>query len=108
MSTIASISRVINLYLAPVLSLTSLVLITIAYLAPTFILHTQVSLMDVTPTGGDGPSVFMGALGTSLYKGSEHLELMIVIGSCARPDNNAGIICTSSSVNPTYSERPYN
>ena len=72
---IAGLSKAINQYLAPLLLLTSLLLIIFAYLAPSVMLATQVALLTVTPSasltqpdGGsqtiDGPSVFLGALGT--------------------------------------------
>jgi len=88
------VSKAATLYLAPVLMLTALLLILFAYLAPTVMLHSEVALLTVTPStsltqsnvsGVDGPSIFMGAL-----------------GSCARSDNSAGVICTSSSLSPAY------
>ena len=59
---IAGLSKFINQYLAPVLSLTSLVLVVFVYLSPVSMLHTQVSLLTVRP-GDDGPSLFLGPLG---------------------------------------------
>ncbi|EMD42023.1 hypothetical protein CERSUDRAFT_110562 [Gelatoporia subvermispora B] len=92
---IAGLSKAVNLYLAPVLSLTALLLALFAYLAPTVLLHTQVALLVVSPSlsltqpgatqGVDGPSVFFGAL-----------------GSCARPNNEASVNCTAPMINPTY------
>ncbi|KAI0662796.1 hypothetical protein C8Q70DRAFT_1149294 [Cubamyces menziesii] len=92
---IAGVSKAINLYLAPLLSLTSLILIIFAYLAPTIILPTQVALVTVSPSlelteahssqGVDGPSVFLGAL-----------------GSCARPNHDAAVTCTPPTVSPKY------
>ncbi|KAI8995599.1 hypothetical protein BD414DRAFT_479982 [Trametes punicea] len=92
---IAGLSKAINLYLAPVLSLTSLILILFAYLAPTIIFPTQVALLTVSPSlelteahssqGIDGPSVFLGAL-----------------GSCSRPNHDAAVNCTRPTVSPTY------
>ena len=74
---IAGLSKAINQYLAPALMLTSLLLITFAYLAPNIMLATKVALLTVSPSislteptsgqqGVDGPSVFLGALGKSL------------------------------------------
>ena len=71
---IAGVSKAINQYLAPLLMLTSLLLIIFAYLAPNVMLATQVALLTVRPSisltqptsdvqGVDGPSVFLGALG---------------------------------------------
>ena len=73
---IAGLSKAINLYLAPLLSLTSFILILFAYLAPVLLFPDQVSLLTVSPSTAltqsksssdvDGPSVFLGALGTSV------------------------------------------
>jgi len=92
---ISNLSKVATLYLAPVLSLTSLILILFAYTAPTIILHSRVALLVVSPSseltnssssqGIDGPTVFLGAL-----------------GSCSRPDNKGPVTCIPSSVSPTY------
>ncbi|EGN94569.1 hypothetical protein SERLA73DRAFT_144395 [Serpula lacrymans var. lacrymans S7.3] len=75
--------------------LTTLLLSLFAYLAPTVMLHSQVALLTVTPSAAltepgsnqavDGPSLFLGAL-----------------GSCSRPNNEAGVSCTSPSLSPTY------
>lgn len=72
---IAGLSKAINLYLAPLLSLTAFILILFSYLAPTILFSAQVALLTVTPSleltqsksseGVDGPSVFLGALGMS-------------------------------------------
>lgn len=73
---IQGFSKAINQFLAPLLSLTSLLLILFAYLAPVVMLPTQVALVTVTPSasltqptgdGGkvDGPSIFLGPLGQS-------------------------------------------
>lgn len=60
------------LYLAPLLMLTAFLLSLFALLSPSAMLHDQVALLTVTPStaltnpqasAGDGPSVFMGALG---------------------------------------------
>ncbi len=71
---IAGLSKAINQYLAPLLALTSLLLVIFAYLAPSVMLQTQVALLTVTPSisltqpqgngqSVDGPSIFLGALG---------------------------------------------
>lgn len=46
---IAGISKLITLHLAPLLSIVSIILLYIAYFAPVTSLHTEVSLMSITP-----------------------------------------------------------
>ncbi|KAI0004301.1 hypothetical protein BJV74DRAFT_875995 [Russula compacta] len=92
---IANLSKAATLYLTPVLSLTSLILVLFAYVAPTIILHSRVALLVVSPSlqltnssssqAIDGPTLFLGAL-----------------GSCSRPDNKGPVTCTQPSVSPTY------
>jgi len=92
---IHGLSKAIHQYLAPLLSLTSLILILLSFLAPAVILSTQVALLVVSPSSSltqpgsnhsvDGPSAFLGAL-----------------GSCQRPNNEAAVNCTSPSVSPVY------
>ncbi|KAH9077840.1 hypothetical protein EDB83DRAFT_2346467 [Lactarius deliciosus] len=92
---IAGLSKAVTLYLAPVLSLTSLLLILFAYTAPTLLLHSKVALLVVSPSleltnssssqGVDGPTVFLGAL-----------------GSCSRPNDKGSVTCTPPTVSPTY------
>ncbi|KAI1797851.1 hypothetical protein LXA43DRAFT_982314 [Ganoderma leucocontextum] len=92
---IAGLSKAFHLYLAPLLSLTSFILILFSYLAPIILFPTQVSLLEVTPStaltqskssdGVDGPSIFLGAL-----------------GSCARSKNDASVTCTPPTVSPAY------
>ncbi|KAF9218930.1 hypothetical protein BS17DRAFT_790374 [Gyrodon lividus] len=91
---LTDISKATTLYLTPVLMLTSLFLVLFAYLAPAVMLHSQVSLLTVTPslaltqsgsTAVDGPSMFIGML-----------------GSCSKPNNAAGLTCTSPSISPHY------
>jgi hypothetical protein len=70
---IAGLSKTVTLYLAPVLSLTALILLLFAYTAPTILLHSRVALLVVSPSlqladpsssqGVDGPTLFLGALG---------------------------------------------
>ena len=71
---IAGLSRFITTLVAPILALTSFLLILFAYLSPTLMLSTQVSLLTVKPSttltspgsstsSVDGPTVFLGALG---------------------------------------------
>lgn len=74
---IAGLSKAVTLYLAPVLSLTAILLSLFAFLAPAVMLHDQVALLTVTPSvsltqptssqGVDGASVFLGALGMLLH-----------------------------------------
>jgi len=64
----------LTLYLPPLFALTAILLSLFALLAPTLFLHDQVALLTVVPStaffqsgplkGVDGPSVFMGLLGT--------------------------------------------
>ena len=71
---IAGLSKAVTLYLAPLLALTAIFLSLFALLAPTLLLHDRVALLTVVPStalmqtgsskGVDGPSVFMGLLGT--------------------------------------------
>ncbi|KAJ3522092.1 hypothetical protein NM688_g8925 [Phlebia brevispora] len=93
---IAGLSKAINQYLAPLLLLTSLLLVLFAYLSPNVMLQGKVSLLAVTPSisltqpqadgsGIDGPSIFLGAL-----------------GDCTKPSNNGSLTCTPPSVNPYY------
>ncbi|KAG6381202.1 hypothetical protein JVT61DRAFT_5605 [Boletus reticuloceps] len=92
---LTNISKATTLYFTPVLMLTSLFLILFAYLAPVVMLHSQVSLLTVVPSSVltqpgsnqivDGPSMFVGML-----------------GSCAKPNNSATLICTSPSISPVY------
>ncbi|KAF9241347.1 hypothetical protein BU15DRAFT_45017 [Melanogaster broomeanus] len=86
-----NVSKGTTVYLTPVLMLTSLFLILFAYLAPAVMLHSHVSLLTVTPYSAlaqpgqavDGPSMLEGML-----------------GSCSKPNNVAGLTCTSSSFTP--------
>jgi len=78
------LSNAVALYLAPILSLTAVLLSLFSYLSPTVILHAQVSLLVVKPSllllpnpskdKVDGPSVFLGPLGTSV----EQVQVSIV------------------------------
>jgi hypothetical protein len=89
------LSNAVALYLAPILSLTAVLLSLFSYLSPTVMLHTQVSLLVVKPSllllpnpskdKIDGPSVFLGPL-----------------GSCSRSNNDAPINCTVPILNPIY------
>ncbi|CAA7266468.1 unnamed protein product [Cyclocybe aegerita] len=92
---IAGLSKAVILYLAPLLSLTAILLSLFALLAPTMLLHDQVALLTVLPSttlvqpgpsqAVDGPSVFMG-----------------VLGSCSKPSNAAQINCTTPAISPIY------
>lgn len=83
---IAGVSKAVTLYLSPILALTSLFLIMFAYLAPTVLLHDRVALLVVSPSTTlttnstsssniDGPTVFLGALGTT---SSSYLVLLFL------------------------------
>ncbi|GJE86066.1 hypothetical protein PsYK624_021460 [Phanerochaete sordida] len=94
---ITGLTKFINLYLAPLLSLTSIILIVLAYLAPSLVLATKVALLTVTPSTSltqptdisgnnvDGPSIFFGAL-----------------GSCSRSNNGADVACQPATASPHY------
>lgn len=71
---IDTITNVVPLYLAPMLALTSTLLILFTYLAPAAMLHTRVALMIITPGRSvplpgdtkdsiDGPTIRMGVIG---------------------------------------------
>jgi hypothetical protein len=74
---IVNLSKAATLYLAPVLSLTSLILVLFAYTAPTILLHSRVALLVVSPSlqladpsssqEVDGPTLFLGALGNPYF-----------------------------------------
>jgi hypothetical protein len=76
---ISNLSKAATLYLSPVLSLTSFILVLFAYVAPTLILHSRVALLVVSsslqlsdPLSSkskeiDGPAVFLGLLGKSYF-----------------------------------------
>jgi len=87
-------SKFAVLYLAPLLMLTALILSLFAFLAPSVMLHDRVALLTVMPStaltnpqaqAGDGPSVFLGAL-----------------GSCSRHNNAGDVSCTVTSISPEY------
>ncbi|RDB28799.1 hypothetical protein Hypma_015489 [Hypsizygus marmoreus] len=83
---IAGLSKAVVLYLAPLLTLTTIVLSVIVFLSPVIILHDQVALLTVTPLKGlDGPSVFLGLL-----------------GSCSRLSNSAPLNCTAPTISPVF------
>lgn len=75
---IDTITKIVPLYLAPVLALTSTLLTLFAYLAPAAMLHTQVALMIISPGRSvplpgdvkdavDGPTIRMGAVGETYH-----------------------------------------
>jgi len=88
---IANFSKLVALYVAPILGLTSFILSLLAYLAPSLILAGGVSLASIVPANTassstpNGPSVFVGLL-----------------GSCARSSNEASLVCTTPSFNQDY------
>jgi len=89
------LSNAVALYLAPILSLTAVLLVLFSYLSPAVMLYTQVSLLVVKPSllllpnpskdKTDGPSIFLGPL-----------------GSCSRNSNDASVNCTVPVLNPSY------
>ncbi|KAJ7630977.1 hypothetical protein FB45DRAFT_553186 [Roridomyces roridus] len=91
---INGLSKAIILYLTPLLALTAILLSLFAYLAPVLMLHDKVALLTVVPStvlvqnvshSIDGPSVFLGSL-----------------GSCSRPKNDAGVNCTTAGLSTVY------
>jgi len=92
---IEGFSEFVVIGLGPVLMIVSFVLIVVTFLAPTMLFHASVALLTVTSanqtldpvqdTGSVGPSLFLGAL-----------------GSCGRYANSTKILCTNSSLSPTY------
>lgn len=78
---IDTITKLVPLYLAPVLALTSTLLTLFAYLAPAQMLYTQVALMTISPGRSvplpgdpkdniDGPTVRMGPVGEQSFPAS--------------------------------------
>lgn len=74
---IDTIVKFVPLYLAPILALTSTFLTLFAYLAPDLMLHSEVSLVTISPGRSillpgdtkdsiDGPTVRMGMLGSCI------------------------------------------
>jgi hypothetical protein len=92
---IAGLSKAVILYLAPVLSLTAILLSVFAFLSPAVLLHDRVALLTVSPSTAliqtgpsrnvDGPSLLLG-----------------VLGSCSRVNNAATVNCTSPTISPDY------
>ncbi|KAF8237821.1 hypothetical protein L208DRAFT_1450548 [Tricholoma matsutake] len=87
---IAGLSKAIILYLAPLLTLTAILLSIFAFLSPVVMLHDRVALLTVTPliqpgSSVDGPSIFLG-----------------VLGSCSRVNNAAPVICTRPAISSVY------
>src|SRR5258705_3011738 len=99
------VSNAVALYLAPILSLTSVLLVSLSCFSPAVILHTHVSLLVVKPSlllspnpskdKVDGPSVFLGPLGASTHLSSAGIRCSShTLGSCSRPNNDASTNCT--------------
>lgn len=112
---IAGLSKAINQYLAPLLSLTSLLLILFTFLSPVVMLETKVALLTVAPSTSltqpgtsstvDGPSIFLGPLGKFfifLRRCICDAEEISLTGSCERKNNEAAVNCTAPMINPTY------
>jgi len=105
-------SKFAVLYLAPVLMLTALLLSLFAFLAPTVMLHDQVALLTVTPStaltnpqaaASDGPSLFLGALGSFMILSYLYIKALIwFVGSCSRHNNAGDVSCTVTSISPEY------
>ncbi|KAF8706916.1 hypothetical protein RHS03_04588, partial [Rhizoctonia solani] len=122
---IAGISKLITLHLAPVLSLVSLILLYIAYFAPVTSLHTEVSLVSLTP------AITLVALNARSHSMDEQdLRVLfngrvvprgliaeralasrasrpvdgpsVFMGSCARTSDSAPTHCTGESITPIY------
>lgn len=109
---IAGLSKAVTLYLAPVLSLTALLLALFAFLAPSIMLRDSVALLSVTPStalkgpGGsgnvDGPTVRIGALGACILVVLIPSHTYQDIGSCSRPNNDTPLNCTLATINAQY------
>ncbi|KAF7310941.1 hypothetical protein HMN09_00637400 [Mycena chlorophos] len=91
---ITGISKATTLYLAPVVTLTAIVLSVLVFMAPVLVLQDKVALLTVTPStelvqnashAVDGPTVFLGTL-----------------GACFRKSNEAPVNCSAPSLNPVY------
>ncbi|THH06921.1 hypothetical protein EW145_g3747 [Phellinidium pouzarii] len=92
---IAGLSKAVTLYLAPLLSLTAVLLSFFAFFAPALLLQDRVALLSITPSTTltnntsnldvDGPTVHIGAL-----------------GSCSRSQNQKPLNCTVASLSPIY------
>ncbi|KAF8912696.1 hypothetical protein CPB84DRAFT_1833074 [Gymnopilus junonius] len=76
---IAGLSKAVTLYLAPVLALDS------NFALLTVVPSTALLVEAGSSQAIDGPSVFIG-----------------VLGSCSRPNNAAGLTCTSASLSSQY------
>lgn len=81
---IAGLSKAVILYLAPLLTLTAILLSIFAFLSPVVLLHDRVALLTVTPFSQagssqtvDGPSIFLGVLGTIARPAPTDLDLSI-------------------------------
>ncbi|KZS92994.1 hypothetical protein SISNIDRAFT_454939 [Sistotremastrum niveocremeum HHB9708] len=94
---ISNLSTAATSFLAPLLSLASLILALLAFLAPVVVLHSNVALVTVSPSSAlfnttpsaqgsiDGPTIRLG-----------------VLGSCSQPHNSAPINCSVPSLSPIY------
>jgi hypothetical protein len=75
---IAGISKLITLHFSPLLSITSIVLLYIAYFAPVTSLHTEVSLVSITP------AITMVALNARSHSTQEQ-DLRVLFGGRVVP-----------------------
>lgn len=70
------VADAIGLYFAPSISLTAVLFMLLSFLSPVIVLPTYASLVVVKPMWHDGPSVFLGLLGTFIglqILGGSHL-----------------------------------
>ncbi|KIL70797.1 hypothetical protein M378DRAFT_175175 [Amanita muscaria Koide BX008] len=107
---IAGLSKAATLYLTPALALTAVLLSLFAFLAPAVMLQDRVALLTVTPsnalfpgqsTNVDGPSVFLGTLGSIMLLDARQ-AIDTFAGSCSRHTNSAPVNCTLPTVSPAY------
>jgi len=92
--------------------LTALFLSLFSFLAPSVMLHDRVALLTVLPStaltnpqarAGDGPSLFLGALGSfTIYSVPISGYSYGFAGSCSRRNNAGHVSCTVTSIAPQY------
>ncbi|KAF9263011.1 hypothetical protein L218DRAFT_866340, partial [Marasmius fiardii PR-910] len=82
-------ATILLLYLAPILGFAGVLLSLFAYLATVIMFPGRLPLLIVTPSDGNGTSIFIGSL-----------------GSCTRARANA-LACTGASFSPIYDLRAF-
>lgn len=109
---IQGLSRAVTLYLAPLLSLTALLLTLFAYLAPVIILQSQVALLVVSPSAEltqpgrsanvrvDGATIRFGALGMSAFlslssRADDTGRLVFATGRCVAVQLHGRIVISN-------------